>query len=239
MDAISVDIDGPYEDEAALAVLLPWSFFHCFHFPRNAEQQYRTSVHFQGLTAEEKQQWNTTYLRFIQTITFASHGKRFLSKNPPNTARITTLLELFPEAKFIHIYRNPYVVYSSTNNMRNRVVETLTLQHPSHEDIEQQVIANYVQLMNSYFDQKKKIKKENLVEIQYEDLVTDPLPIVRRIYSELQLPDFEKALPELQKYLTKQSTYKTNVYALDKKIIEHIKKNWMFTIDRWKYLPPQ
>ncbi|HIG99140.1 MAG TPA: sulfotransferase, partial [Thermoplasmata archaeon] len=68
MDAIKVDMDGPYEDEAALAVLQPWSFFHCLHFPRNAEEQYLKSIHFQGLSSEEKKQWNATYLRFIKTV---------------------------------------------------------------------------------------------------------------------------------------------------------------------------
>jgi len=75
MDEIKVEMDGPYEDEAALAVLLPWSFFHCLHFPKNAEEQYQKAVHFQGLTPEEVNQWKKTYLTFIKTVTFANQRK--------------------------------------------------------------------------------------------------------------------------------------------------------------------
>jgi hypothetical protein len=239
MDAIKVDMDGPYEDEAALAVLSPWSFFHCLHFPRNAEEQYLKSIHFQGLSSEEKNQWKDTYLKFIKTIMFMNQGKRFLSKNPPNTARITTLLELFPGAKFIHIYRNPYLVYLSTKKMRTRVLDKLALQDASEAEIEQQVLSNYIRLMNSFFEQKEQIQKDRFVEVKYEDLIADPMKHIQHIYETLQIPGFETAMPEMMKYLTRQSEYKTNIYSIDERIVQHVNKNWKFTLDRWRYTPPK
>jgi hypothetical protein len=208
------------------------------HFPKNAEEQYLKSIHFYDLTSEEKSQWKTTYQQFIKTVTFANHGKRLLSKNPSNIARIPVLRELFPEANFIHIYRNPYKVYLSTKKMRHNVLDKLALQHASEEDLEQQVLQNYIRLMNSYFDQQKQIQDNKLVEIKYEDLISNPIEQVNRIYSTLKLPGFEDALPKMKEYLEKQSDYKTNVYAIDDKIIQHVNKNWKFTIDRWRYTPP-
>jgi omega-hydroxy-beta-dihydromenaquinone-9 sulfotransferase len=239
MDEIKVEMDGPYEDEAALAVVYPWSFFHCLHFPKNAEEQYLKSIHFDQMTPEEKNQWKATYQHLIKTVTFANHGKRFLSKNPPNTARIAVLLELFPEARFIHIYRNPYTVYLSTKKMRHNVLDKLALQHPSEEDLEQQVIQNYIRLMHSYFDQHQQIPENRLVEIKYEDLIANPIEQVEHIYSTLHLPGFTDALPQIKKYLEKQSNYQTNVYALDDKTIRQVNKNWKFTIDHWRYTPPK
>ena len=80
MDEIKVEMDGPYEDEAAIAVLNQWSFFHCLHFPRNAEEQYLKSIHFENLNAEEKNQWKNNYLKFMKTITFANQVKDFFLK---------------------------------------------------------------------------------------------------------------------------------------------------------------
>ncbi len=239
MDAIKVDMDGPYEDEAALAVLYPWSFFHCLHFPRNAEEQYLKSIHFQGLTLQEKDQWKKTYLKFIKTVMFMNPGKRFLSKNPPNTARISTLLELFPEAKFIHIYRSPYLVYLSTKKMRMKVLDKLALQVASEEEIEKQVVSNYIRLMKSFFEQKEQIQTDRFVEIKYEDLIADPIKHIQYIYETLRIPGLETALPHMMKYLERQSGYKTNVYSIDEKIVNHVDKNWKFTIDRWRYSPPK
>ena len=239
MDAIKVEMDGPYEDEAALAVLSPWSFFHCIHFPRNAEEQYLKSIHFQGLSPEEKQHWKTTYLNFIKTILYMNPGKRFLSKNPPNTARISTLLELFPEARFIHIYRSPYLVYLSTKKMRMKVLEKLALQDASEDDIEKQVIENYIRMMNSFFEQKDLIHPDRIVEVKYEDLITDPIKHLQDIYETLMIPGFEKAKPEMLNYLKRQADYQTNRYSIDQRTINHVTQNWKFTIDRWGYTPPK
>ncbi len=239
MDAIKVDMDGPYEDEAALAVLYPWSFFHCLHFPQNAEEQYLKSIHFQGLSSKEKNQWKATYLKFIKTVLYKNPGKRFLSKNPPNTARIATLLELFPEAKFIHIYRSPYLVYLSTKKMRTRVLDKLALQDASEKELEKQVISNYIRLMTSFFEQKERLQIDRFVEVRYEDLIADPMKHLKHIYQTLKIPGFETAIPELMKYLERQSEYKTNVYSIDQKIVQHVDKNWKFTIDRWRYTPPK
>lgn len=235
MDAIEVAMDGPYEDEAALAVLCPWSFFHCLYFPKNAEQQYQKSIHFTGLTTAEKDDWKTAYLSLIKAITYANHGRRLLSKNPPNTARITTLRELFPEAKFIYLYRDPYLVYLSTRKMRRNVLDVLALQAASTTDLDKQVIDNYVRLFNDYHKQKTQIPKGSLVELRYEDLVADPRGQVRRIYEELALPGLDQALPGIEQYLARQAKYKTNVYAIDPQVIDTVNQSWGFALDHWDY----
>ncbi|UCF50375.1 MAG: sulfotransferase [Thermoplasmatales archaeon] len=239
MDEIKVDIDGPYEEEGAIAVFSTWSFFHCLHFPKNAEEQYLKSIHFEGLTDQEKNQWKNNYLKFMKTVTFANNGKRLLLKNPANTTRVPMLLELFPDANFIHIYRNPYKVYLSTIKMRNKVLGKLALQNASKEEIEKQVIENYKRLMKSYFKLEKQIPKNKLVDIKYEDLVRDPIKEVKKIYEKLNLPNLNDALPEMQKYLESKKDYKTNVYTIDKKILDRVKDNWNFTIERWNYKPPK
>ena len=238
MDSIEVDIDGPYEEEAGIAVLSQWSFFHGLHFPRNAEEQYLKSIHYKGLSKEEKNQWKESYTKFMKTVIFTNNKKRLLLKDPANTARIPLLLEIFPNAKFIHIYRNPYKVYLSTIKMRNKVLDKLALQKGDTETIEKQVIENYKRLMNSFFEQKKLIPKENLVEIRYEDLVKNPLNEVKNIYSHLKLPGFNNATSGMKHYLERKKDYKTNVYQIDKEIINKVKNNWNFTINLWNYKPP-
>jgi hypothetical protein len=239
MDEISVFMDGPYEEEAAIAVLSPWSFFHCLHFARNAEEQYQKSIHFKGLSDSEIEQWKNNYFKFMKTVTYANNGKKLLLKNPANTPRIKTLLEIFPEAKFIHIYRNPYKVYLSTIKMRNRVLDKLALQNASIKEIENQVIENYIRLMNSFFEQEKQIPKDRIVDVRYEDLVADPIKQVKLIYSKLKISGLDSALPEMQKYLERQKDYKTNVYKIDDEILKRVKNNWDFTIKRWNYKPPK
>jgi hypothetical protein len=239
MDQIEVAADGPYEEEAGLSVLNVWSFFHALHFPKNAEEQYLKSIHFQDFTDEELDNWKKTYLKFLKTITFENPGKRLILKNPPNSTRIKEILEIFPNAKFIYIYRNPYKVYLSTKKMRTRVLDKLALQNAYEEEIEEQVINNYKRLMKSYFEQKNSIPDGNLIEISYEDLVANPLQKIEEIYLKLNIPGFNEAKTEFEKYLDFKKDYKTNVYKINKKIIDNVKKNWDFTIKLWDYKPPK
>jgi hypothetical protein len=238
MDNIEVNINGPYEEEAGIAVLSPWSFFHGLHFPRNAEEQYVKSIHFKDLSKEEKNQWKHMYETFMKSVCYTNDDRRLLLKDPANTARIPLLLNIFPDAKFIHIYRNPYKVYLSTIKMRNKVLDKLALQGSNSEEIDKQVLNNYKRLMNAYFTQKESIKEDNLIEIQYEKLVKNPLKEVEHIYEHLNLPDLDRAIPEMKHYLEQKKNYKTNVYKIDDHIIQKVKKHWGFTIDRWGYSPP-
>jgi hypothetical protein len=239
MDSMKVDMDGPYEEEAGMAALSRWSFFHCFNFPKTAEQQYLNAVHFKNLSQVQISEWKEKYLWLLKAITYESNGKQLMLKNPPNTARIKTILEIFPNAYFIHIYRNPYKVYYSTKQMRTRVLNYFTLQHPNYEEIENLVIENYKLLMNSYFEQKDLIPKDHLIEIKFEEFVKDPIKTMNHIYKTFNIEGIEKAEPYMREYLDSKKNYKKNVYKMDKKTIDLITKNWLFTIKRWKYKTPE
>jgi len=239
MDNMDVEIDGPYEEEAGLAVLDRWSFFHCFHFPKNANDQYNKSVHFEGLSDEDKITWKKNYINFLKTVTYANNGNQLVIKNPSNTGRISTLLELFPDARFIHIYRNPYKIFFSTKKMRTRVLDKLSLQKTTDKEIEDHVFRDYIKLMNSYFKHKDLIPNGQLIEIRYEDFVKDPLGKTKNIYEKLGISGFKGAEPFMREYLDQKASYKTNVYKFDQKLLEKIKKTWGFTIKRWGYEPPK
>ena len=67
-------------------------------------------------------------------------GKRLILKNPTNTARIKFLLELYLEAQFIHISRNPYVVYMSTIHFYKKMVQAFSFQNVSDDDLENYIL---------------------------------------------------------------------------------------------------
>ena len=166
------------------------------------------------------------------------NGKRLISKNPPNTARIKFLIDLFPEAKFIHIYRNPYTVYLSTRHFYRKTMEKFKFQRISSELIEENMIKIYKDMMKTYFNEYKLIPKGNLVEIKFEDLEVDPIGQLKKIYLELNLSGFEENRIRFQNYLDQIKTYSKNKFQLDNKTIKKIQKNWDFTINKWGYKVP-
>ena len=71
---------------------------------------------FDNTTEHELKVFKETFLKLVKISLWNTHGSQFLSKNPPHTGRVKTLLEMFPNAKFIYLKRNPYTVFESTRS---------------------------------------------------------------------------------------------------------------------------
>jgi hypothetical protein len=130
------------------------------------------------------------------------------------------------------------MVYYSAKRLRTRVLDQFALQKTTAEDIEDHVINDYIRLMKSYFSQKDKIPKSQLVEIRYEDFIADPLGLMQKIYTELGLPDFGRAKTAMKLHLEKQANYVKNIHKIDENTIRKIDEHWGFTIKRWGYELP-
>ena len=89
--------------------------------------------------------------------TLASGGKRLVVKNCAHTGRLPTLLELFPNAKFIHIHRNPYDVFLSTLHMHRTVLLRSQLQKIEPDRVEAHVLGFYDLLMRRFLAERSLI----------------------------------------------------------------------------------
>jgi hypothetical protein len=171
----------------------------------------------------------------LKRITLSANGKRLILKNPINTARVKILLSMFPDAKFIHIYRNPYSIYASTNTLYKKIVRLLGLQTINEAELEENIIFIYKQMMEKFLVDKSSIPPENLIEIKYEDFIGNEIQYFKQIYDQFNLPEFEQAEAEFKKYVKSQANYETNKYTLDEETIKKITEEWRFTIEKWQY----
>ncbi len=178
--------------------------------------------------------WKSEYTRLLKMITLKNKGRQLVLKSPPNTDRIKYLLEIFPEAKFIYIYRNPYHVFYSMRNLWNRAIRKFCLQRISNEQVEEIVFREYAHLMEQYERNKKLIPRGNLVEVRYEQLEADPVGILGKIYEGLGFIDFDVALDDIKHQLQKESAYKKFGYTYSEETISKIERRWAKYIYQWK-----
>ena len=74
----------------------------------------------------------------------ASRTRAAWSSSRRRTAcRIQTLLELFPDARFVHIVRDPYVVFPSTVNLWKSLYRNHGLQTPTFAGLEEHVFETF------------------------------------------------------------------------------------------------
>ncbi|MGB8688990.1 MAG: sulfotransferase [Microcoleus sp.] len=234
-DDVMVLANSPVEEEFALGNSSPYSFYTSLYFPKNMKKTFQQVVLFEDDNEQIKNQWKTAYTDVLKRIFLSKNGKRLLLKNPVNTARINILLEIFPDAKFIYLYRNPYTVYTSMSQLYKRILPLSRLQNITEVELEANIIFIYQQMMQKYLVDKNHIPPENLIEIRYEDFIGNEILYLKRIYNQFNLSDFEQSESEFKKYIDSQVKYKTNKYTLDEETITKITEEWRFTIEKWQY----
>jgi len=235
IDNVPLAFDAPQEDEFALANLSPFSFVHTFSLPRQAEELFERSVLFAELNPRTRARWIDVYRRLLQKTALASGGRRLVIKNCAHSARIPTLLELFPDAKFIHIHRNPYEVFLSTVHMRRTVLPRAQLQTVEPARIEAHVLRFYERLMQQFLLDRAKIPAGNLVEVRFDDLENSPIDTLRRIYDGLDLPGFAAVEPAIRSYLAGIAGYRKNAYELEEGVIARVNRQWAFAFEAFGY----
>lgn len=234
-DNVKLTLDEPAEEEQPLCTMTTRSSIHSFFFPKN--QQYFRKYHlFENIEPKEKEIWGKKYMFLLQNIAFYSKKNRLLLKNPHNTGRIKELLELFPDAKFIFLHRDPYKVFQSTKKLYMRTISSQFLQFMNQRSIENLILENNALILKKYLAERSMIPTGNLVEISYKQLEEAPVETLREIYSELHIPGFKNATENIQIYLDSVRTYRKNKYAkLNKNMVRKINDHWKIWFSEWGY----
>ena len=233
MDNVKMHADYPYEEEYATANLSLHSFYHGWYFPEKMRMYFDRYILFKDKKYENK--WKEIYSYFLKKVSYVTGKKRILLKNPPNTARIKQLLELYPDAKFIHIYRNPYEVFFSTLKLYLETFKLFALQKYDMNEIEENIFYFYEAMYEKFFKERDMIDDENFYEIRYEDFIKSPLKHLEDMYNHLGLPGFEKSKARFIDYIEQQKNYVPNKYKISKADKERIYERWHHTIDAWGY----
>jgi hypothetical protein len=233
MDTMELSLRHPQEDEFALCMRGHPSMYQTIAFPNRAPS-YPQYLDLEELTPRELKAWKHSLFRFVQQLYFRRR-KRVVLKNPPHSCRIKVLLELFPQARFIHIVRDPYVVYPSTIHLRRSMYRKHGLQRPTFAGLDELVMATYIELYRKLDEGRELVDPSRYYELRYEDLIGDPEGQMRRLYEYLGLGGFERYRPGLRQYLAEHADYQTNTYELTADQRAIITQRCGEVIDRYGY----
>lgn len=238
-DNVTLGMALPQEEEFALGDKTPICFYYFWMFPRSLKKFYDQFVRFNQVDSSMIDSWKSDYKLLVNKAITNTKKSRFLSKNPPNTARIKVLLEMFPNARFIHIHRNPVEVYLSTRNFFDKMLPHLQLQSIDSSELDALIFSLYKDLMQDYLEQRSLIPKGHLAEISFNELETDPLHSIQKIYNDLNLSGFEESQTYFEDYLNKMKSYQKNKHRITNQLMTQIQDKWGFTMKEWGYDIPE
>lgn len=222
------------EDDYLMNKASAYSAYWGLIFPRRWREWLNCSPQF--MSQKYLNGWKMEYLNMLKFATFKNKGKQLILKSPPNTERIKVLLELFPQAKFVYIYRNPYHLYYSIRNMWKRaILNYYSVQNISDEELDEIVFEHFIYLTEQYEKDKHLIPVVNLIEISYEALKADSFNVIRKIYSKIDLPDFELTADDLLLKLGMEKEYQNFQYQFSDTTFKIIEEKWGKYIRQWNY----
>ncbi len=222
-----------FEDEFALCAATLRSPYLSLAFPRRREH-YDRYLTLRDVPEREIAEWKEGLKWFLQKLTW-KYRRPLVLKSPTHTCRIRLLLELFPDARFVHVHRNPYLVFSSTRRRRGLVGELFRLQR-SDEAEDEMLIRRYSDMYDCFFAERPLIPAGRYHEVAFEDLERDPVGQLRETYAKLDLVDFGQVEAPVRQYVASLSGFRKNEYpALPGTLRSQIGSAWRRSFEEWGY----
>ena len=234
-DNMELTPDLPQEEEFAMSNTMPFSYYDFWYFPERMIEYCDRWLTFEKITESEKRAYKEALLKIVKISLWNTGGSQYLSKNPPHTGHVRALVELFPNAKFIYLMRNPYTVFESTRSFFMQTIAPLKLQDVSDDQIEANAIEVYPRLYRAYQEQKQSIPAGNLYEVKFEDFEHDAYAMTKDIYQHLRLPGWNEAEPAIASYIESKRGYRKNKYDYQPRTIRLVNEHWGQAIDDWGY----
>jgi len=233
IDNVAVKPDSPQEDEIGLASMTPLSFYHGIYFPSRFAENHAAGIFLDGCTPAEIGRWQDRFIYFLRKMALLQGRPTLLIKNPVYTARVDLLRRIWPDARFIHIHRDPQDVFVSTVGFYRKLLAQFALQPYDHVDVERVVLETYPRMMSALIEQTRDLARNRFVEVAFERFEREPLAEVERIYNILELPGFDAALPLFQDYLGTVRDYSKNSYRQDEEARRRVGQAWAPYVARW------
>jgi hypothetical protein len=238
IDAVEVAPDSPQEDELGLASMVRLSYFHAIYFPRRFQPWFDRGLFLDGARPEEIARWEQRFRYYLWKVARRRPDRPLLVKNPVYTGRVEQLYRLYPEARFLHIVRNPHEVFASTRAFLGKMFEALALQPWEQVAIEETVLATYPRMMDRLLADTARLPAGRYVEIRFEELEAEPLATLERVHDRLGLGGFAEAWPAYAAYLGRIQRYERARRSFPERDLALVERHWGRFLAHWGYGRP-
>jgi hypothetical protein len=222
MDQVRLAPDEPHEDEFALLRLIEHSTLERLIFP-DSGRYFLLDQEPRFLREAEVGAWSAALTGFVKKVAFAA-GRRVVLKNPFHSVRVSLLKELFPEARFVHIRRDPLSVIPSTQRMWAILGKSLTLGRWWGPPRMEEIVEVYQTMLATLEKDLAALPAGRCVEVGFAELEADPVRALRTLYAGLDLPFEPEHEPRVRTFLDGLRTYRKNKYSLDPEVASMIRE---------------
>jgi hypothetical protein len=150
--------------------------------------------------------WQKRFLQYLQTD---APSKRWVLKAPDHVYALKEIFSVFPDAVIIQTHRNPLEVLRSSIQL-TEILYNLFAWPGSREALaerEASLLAGSMDRFIRFRDMHPELAGR-FIDLNYSDLVADPLAAVQRVYRQLDLALTKPAADRMQHLISQRSRYR-------------------------------
>jgi hypothetical protein len=122
-------------------------------------------------------------LQYLQWQDGGKQGRPWLLKSPFHMAHLRELLDCYPGAVVVHTHRDPRQSIPSMAKLQSMLWST-TFAQVDHEHAGRKVLDWWSREMERYLAVREELQLDDrILDVQYEQVRSDPMAIVREIYA--------------------------------------------------------
>jgi len=221
-----IGLNMPEEDEAILLWNLTTAYLH-FYFPDTNyfDDYFLFDDRIKSVLQKKIMKF---YYRCVQRHCFVfnrNNEKYYLSKNPAMMSKIKSLQNFFPDAVILNINRNPASTIPSTIALNNNIYRLFTSRKASAE-INERTKSILIEWYKMAHKNLKTYYSQNLVEIDYNKLITDDDETINTICQKLNIKksEFINSIDEAKSEKEHKSLNKYSAFSASelKEILEEV-----------------
>ena len=175
--------------------------------------------------------------RFFQALELNGKPKRWLLKDPSHIGHLPEILKTYPNAKFIHIHRDPTDSVGSFCSLTKNVRSAFS-RKVNTNDIGKTVIDFWNHNLNKGMEDRRQLSSNQIIDINYHDFIQSPLNQIKNIYLQLGFDMTIETENNIESYLSQNQgntksdhQYSLDEFGLDKKIIKDQFRDYMLNYD--------
>lgn len=234
MDEMEVAPGSPQEDEFALLSLGARSPYEALIHPRHLREALKLTDP-RDLSPSDAARWREVFVSFLSGVSICGGSKPIILKSPTHGARVLTLRQLLPDARYILIVRNPITNFESVVRMWRKMFETYALGPISSDDeIRKAVLEDRPRFEAKLAAGGSNLPANRFITLTYESLVADPVARIKQIYQQLELPDFAGAQNAIVAELNHRQGYQAKGQLPSPEWQERIRHEWDPLLKRYQ-----
>lgn len=192
------------EDQRILAMNFSGcGFQHFVYAPAHQRWQFEHD-------AGDSFRWHRRFLTFLET-----HLKkpRWLLKSPDNQLYLRAINDVYPDALIVHTHRHPAEAIPSVGSL-TYTVRRLFARHTDPAEVGRDQLRFWSEVLNRCVADRDQLDMENrIIDINFAELVAEPMRVVRRIYAKFSLDLDRNTVSDMQHFLGRNTRHSHGVHS--------------------------